>query len=117
MLFRTLKPQQKFHINITAIAKILHIPRHLILRLERWAYVIFIHRQDCEGQFISYRRLQNWQNAVACKIQSCCDCEQLKKLWLAILQDLKKYHKQYSQAKKSFIRKVWIERRNIILSI
>jgi hypothetical protein len=60
-LFRRLQPTQKFRISIGAIAKhavrliaqLLKIPKHLILRVECWAYVVFVHRRDKGGQFIS----------------------------------------------------------------
>ena len=67
-LFRRLQPAQKFRISVSCIAKLLRIPKHLIVRLECWAYVLFIHRRDKGGEFISYRQLQQWKNAVACQI-------------------------------------------------
>ncbi len=67
-LFRRLQPAQKFRITINGIAKALKISKHLIVRIEIWAYVVFVHRTDKGGQFISYRQLHQWQNAVACKI-------------------------------------------------
>ncbi len=57
-LFRRLQPAHKFHISIGAIAQLLKIPKHLIVRIECWAYVIFVHRSDRGGQFLSYRKLQ-----------------------------------------------------------
>jgi hypothetical protein len=45
-LFRRLQPAQKFHITITCIAQLLKIPKHLIVRVEYWAYVVFVHRWD-----------------------------------------------------------------------
>src|SRR4028119_2192963 len=94
-LFRRLQPRQKFRITISALAKhavrliaqLLKIPKHCIVRIECWAYVIFVHRTDKGGQFISYRRLQHWLNAVAYQIQKCSSCEQLRSLWLAIEDD------------------------------
>jgi len=52
-LFRRLQPTQKFRISIGAISQLLKIPKHLILRVECWAYVVFVHRRDKGGQFIS----------------------------------------------------------------
>jgi hypothetical protein len=63
------------------------------VRVECLAYVLFVHRTDKGGQFISYRRLQHWLNAVAYQIQNCSTCQQLRStllvrfaqsLWLAI---------------------------------
>jgi hypothetical protein len=45
-LFRRLQPRQKFRITISAIAQLLKIPKHKILRIECWAYLVFVHRQD-----------------------------------------------------------------------
>ena len=55
-LFSRLQPPQKFRISIHAIAKLLKIPKRLILRIECWAYIVFVHRTDKGGQFISYRK-------------------------------------------------------------
>ena len=108
ILFRHLQPCQNFHITVMEIAKILHIPPSVIVRIERWAYVIFIHRRDRGGQFLSYRKLQRWQNAVACQIQKCTDEEQLEKLWWAIQADCKKFAKQYNmESYQAFIDKIW----------
>jgi regulator of sirC expression with transglutaminase-like and TPR domain len=59
-LFRRIQPFKKFRITAYIIARLLKIPRHLIVRIECWAYIIFVHRCDCGGQFISYRKLQQW---------------------------------------------------------
>lgn len=109
ILFRRLQPAQKFRISIYAISKLLKISKHLILRVECWAYIVFVHRQDQGGQFISYRRLQQWQNAVAFQIQTCPNCQHLRKLWLAIEEDYKKYNKQYDERHYPFVCKIWIK--------
>lgn len=57
-LFRRLQPRQKFRITKNDIAKLLKIAKHLIVRVECWAYIVFIHRTDKGGQFLSYRQLQ-----------------------------------------------------------
>ena len=53
LLFRRLQPRQKFRLSVYGLAKLLKIPKHLIVRVECWAYVVFVHRQDKGGQFIS----------------------------------------------------------------
>ena len=108
-MFRRLQPAQKFRISVSCIAKLLKIPKHLILRLECWAYVLFVHRGDKGGQFISYRQLQQWKNAVACKIQNCSSWEQLRVLWLAIEKDLEKHTKQYDDGYYPFLCKIWMK--------
>ncbi|MGB5962028.1 MAG: hypothetical protein WBG73_15270 [Coleofasciculaceae cyanobacterium] len=106
-LFRRLQPPQKFRINISDIAKLLKIPKHLILRVECWAYIIFIHRADQGGQFISYRKLRQWQNAVACQIQNSKNCQQLRQLWIAIAKDYQKYSQQYDDGHYPFVCNIW----------
>jgi hypothetical protein len=106
-LFRRLQPAKKFRITISAIAQLLKIPKHLIVRIECWAYIIFIHRGDKGGQFLSYRKLQQWQNAIACQIQNCSTCQELRSLWLEIEQDCKKYKKQYNKKYQPFLSQIW----------
>jgi len=127
-LFRRLQPAQKIRISITCIAQLLKIPKHLIVRVESWAYVVFVHRQDKGGQFISDRQLQQWRNAVAYQIQNCSTCQQLHSLWLAIegdseallrlrsmvrkqqSADRKKHNKQYDDQHYPFLFKIWAKR-------
>jgi hypothetical protein len=106
-LFRRLQPAQKFRITVGAIAQLLKIPKHLILRVECWAYVLFVHRGDRGGQFISYRKLQQWQNAVACQIQNCSTWQELRSLWLAIEQDYTKHKEQYDDEHYPFLCQFW----------
>jgi hypothetical protein len=79
-LFRRIQPRQKFRVSVYAIARLLNIPKHKIVRVECWAYVVFVHHRDVGGQFISYRKLQQWLNAVACQIQNCSNWQQLRQL-------------------------------------
>ncbi|MDP8962740.1 MAG: hypothetical protein M3O33_01900 [Cyanobacteriota bacterium] len=109
-LFRRLQPAKKFRITISAIAQLLKIPKHKILRIECWAYLVFVHRQDKGGQFISYRKLQQWQNAVACQIQNCSTSQQLRLLWMAIEDDCKKHKKQYNNKYQPFLYTIWTKR-------
>jgi len=106
-LFRRLQPGQKFRISITCIAQLLKIPRHLILRVECWGYVVFVHRTDKGGRFISYRQLQQWRNAVAYQIQKCISWQQLRSLWLAIEDDYKRHNKHYDDEHYPFLCKIW----------
>ena len=108
MLNRLIQPNRHFYITIREIAKLLRIPPQIILRIELWVRVIFIHRSDRGGQFISYRKLEKWKNAVACQIQKCTTHKQLDDLWDLIEADREKYSKQYQvEAFKAFIEKVW----------
>ncbi len=108
-LFSRLQPPQKFRINISDIAKLLKIPKRLILRVECWAYVVFVHRADQGGQFISYRKLQQWQNAVACQVQNCTNCQQLRQLWTEIAKDYQQYSQQYDEENYPFVCNIWIK--------
>ena len=105
-LFRRLQPGQKFRISITCIAQLLKIPRHLIVRVECWAYVVFVHRTDKGGRFISYRQLRQWRNAVGYQIQKCISWQQLRSLWLAIEDDYKRHNKQYDDEHYPFLCKI-----------
>jgi hypothetical protein len=106
-LFRRLQPRQKFRIAVRAIAQLLKIPKRLIVRVECWAYVVFIHRGDKGGQFISYRQLEQWQNAVAYQIQNCSTWQQLRSLWLAIEEDYEQHENQYNDEQYQFLCKIW----------
>ncbi|NEP01887.1 MAG: hypothetical protein F6K58_25175 [Symploca sp. SIO2E9] len=114
ILFNCLQPAQKFRISIGDIAKLLKIPQHLIVRVECWAYVVFVHRRDVGGQFISYRKLEQWKNAVACQIQKCSAIPQLQKLWLEIIKDYRKHKKQYDKGTRQFLRKIRLQRWNTL---
>jgi hypothetical protein len=113
-LFRRIQPAKKFRVSVYAIARLLKIPKHQIVRIECWAYVVFVHRRDVGGQFISYRKLQQWLNAVAGVIQNCSTWQQLRQLWLAIEEDCKKHKKQYNDEQQPFWCKIWTKRWNIL---
>lgn len=109
-LFRRLQPPQKFRITLNCIAQLLKIPKHRIVRVECWAYIIFVHRTDKGGQFISYRQLHQWKNAVACQIQNCSTWQQLRSFWLAIEQDYKQHKEQYDDEYHPFLSNIWTKR-------
>jgi hypothetical protein len=111
-LFRRLQPAQKFRFTVGAIAHLLKIPKHLIVRVECWAYVVFVHRRDRGGQFISYRQLQQWQHAVACQIHKCSTWQQLRQLWLVIEDDYTQHNNQYDNKHYPFLCKIWTKRWN-----
>jgi len=106
-LFRHINPAQKFRITKHQIAQLLRIPASLIVKIESWLYVVFVHRLDKGGQFISYRQMEQWKNAVACQLQKCSTQQQLQHLWDAIEQDCTKYNKQYADAVLPFLKKIW----------
>lgn len=114
-LFRRLQPPQKFRINISCIARLLKIPKHLIVRVECWAYVIFVHRTDKGGQFISYRKLQQWRNAAASQIQNCRTAQEIRSLLSAIEHDYIKHNNQYDAHYHPFLSKLWGKHKDKLL--
>ena len=106
-IFARIQPQQTFHITIKNVAKLLGIPPEMIVRIEKWQYVLFVHRRDIGGQFISYRKLKNWQNAIAMKIQTCNKHKKLLALWVSVILDRKKYAKQYDSLYHTFVNNIF----------
>ncbi len=106
ILFRRIKPGQKFRITKRQIAKLLRIPESLIVKIESWLFVVFVHRTDKGGQFISYRQIEQWKNAVACQVQKCLTQEQLQHLWNAITFDHTKHQQQYADSVLPFLKKI-----------
>ena len=109
ILFRRIKPAQKFRITKRQIARFLKISESLIVKVESWRYVLFVHRKDKGGQFISYRQLEQWKNAIACHLQKCTTWEQLEHLWNAITFDHTKHNKQYADSILPFLEKIWLK--------
>lgn len=114
-LFKRIKPAERFRISKREIAKFLGIAESLIKEVKNWLYVIFVHRLDKGGQFISYRKVERWRNAVACQIQKCVSLEELQQLANAIRRDWKKHKKQYDDVVLRFIEKIWDQRRRVIV--
>ena len=109
VLFRRINPAQKFRITKRQIAKFLRIPESLIVKIESWLYVLFIHRLDKGGQFISYRQMEHWKNAVACQLQKCTTWEQLEHLWNVIKFDHTKHKNQYLTSVLPFLEKIQLK--------
>jgi hypothetical protein len=65
------------------------------------------HRLNKGGQFISYRQMEQWKNAIACQLQKCPTQQQLQHLWNAIERDRTKYNKQYVNSVLPFLKKIW----------
>lgn len=114
-LFDRIKPAERFRIIKREIAKFLGIAESLIKEVKKWPYVIFVHRADKGGQFISYRKLEKWRNAVACQIQKCVTLGELQQLTNAIRRDWKKYKKQYEDMVLRFIERILQQSRESIL--
>ena len=108
-LFRRINPPKKFCITKRQIAKFLRISESRIVKIESWLYVVFVHRLDKGGQFISYRQIEQWKNAIACQLQKCSTKQQLQHLWNAIEHDHTKYNKQYANSVLTFLKKIWVK--------
>ena len=111
-LFRRIQPAQRFHLTPRYIAHILKIPLSAIARIERWAYVLFVHRRDKGGQFISYRQLNRWMRTIAHMIQTSPTLEDLKQLGFWIKQESEKFEDRYSPNGLNYLRQLWAQRRD-----
>ena len=111
ILFRRIKPH-KFPITIDLIAKFLKIPKSMIVRAECWAYVLFVHRCDKGGQFISYRKLAMWLEAVVSIIQTCTTLDDLWQVGLWIKQECEKF--EYDKPVLEYLRRVWAKHRDYL---
>ena len=113
-LFRRIQPSKKLRITVRSIAQMLKIRQNLIKRVESWANVVFVHRLDKGGQFISYRRLEEWQNAIGHQIQTCPTLRELSQLKTSIQRDTRKFKKQYLPKTLDFLIQMCIERQDIL---
>ncbi|HEY9892965.1 MAG TPA: hypothetical protein V6D37_14400 [Candidatus Sericytochromatia bacterium] len=116
-LFRRIQPAQRFHLTPRYIAHILRIPLSAIARIERWAYVLFVHRRDKGGQFISYRQLNRWMRTIAHMIQTSPTLEDLKQLGFWLKQESKKFEDRYSPNGLNYLRQLWAQRRDKLRSL
>ena len=113
-LFRRIQPSTKLRITVRLIAQMLKISQNLIKRVESWANVVFVHRRDKGGQFISYRKLQEWQNAIGHQIQTSPTLSELSQLTTSIRHDSRKFKKQYLQQTLDFLNQMCIERQDTL---
>ena len=113
-LFRRIQPSKKLRITVRSIAQMLKIRQNLIKRVESWANVVFVHRLDKGGQFISYRKLQEWQNSIAHQIQTSPNLSELSQLTTSIRHDSRKFKKQYLQQTLDFLNQMCIERQDTL---
>jgi len=113
-LFRRIQPSKKLRITVRSIARLLKIPQNLIKRVESWANVVFVHRRDRGGQFISYRKLEEWRNAIAHQIQTSPNLSEICQLATSIQQDSRKFKKQYCQKTLDFLRQMCIQRQDTL---
>ncbi len=112
-LFRRIQPSKKLRITARSIAQFLKMSQNLIKRVESWAYMVFVHHQG-GGQFLSYRKLEEWQNAISHQIQACPTLGQLSQLKTSIQYDSRKFKKQYPPKTLDFLIEMCIERQDIL---
>lgn len=112
-LFRRIQPSKKLRITARSIAQFLKMGQNLIKRVESWANVVFVHHHK-GGQFISYRRLEEWQNALAHQIQTCPTLGELSQLKTSIQYDSRKFKKQYLPKTLDFLVEMCIKRQDIL---
>jgi hypothetical protein len=85
----------------------------VIKRVECWAYVVFVHHQG-GGLFLSYRKLEEWQNGIAHHIQTCPTLRELSQLKTSIQYDSRKFKKQYFPKTLDFLIEMCIERQDFL---
>ncbi len=113
-LYRRIKPYS-FRITIDLIARLLRIPKSLIVKAECWAYVLFIHRQDKGGQFISYRKLTEWLESIVQLIHETPTFDELWQLGLWIKQETEKF--DYTKPVLEYLRDIWAKHRDYLRSL
>jgi hypothetical protein len=111
-LFRRIQPAQQFHLNARHLAHVLKIRHLVIVRIEYWAYILFVHRHDKGGQFVSYRQLNLWMRKISRMIQTSPTLEYLQQLGLGIKQETEKFADRYSAKELDYLRQIWAERRD-----
>lgn len=113
ILFRRIKPNS-LPISLDLIAKFLGIPRSMIVKAQKWAYILFVHRRDKGGQFISYRKLILWIEAIAKIIQNSTNLDDLWQIGLWIKQECEKF--EYAKPVLEYLRNIWAQHRKYLRS-
>lgn len=113
-LFKRVQPQ-KFLITPELIAQYLGIPVTDIFRVEKWKYIVFVHRRGRGGQFISYRQLKPWLEKIIDLIKSCLQTEQLSKIASGLKQEWRKFKKHYPEEIKGRLRGILAQKRDSLL--
>ncbi|MBD2102963.1 hypothetical protein [Leptolyngbya sp. FACHB-261] len=103
-LLHTINPHQ-FQLQLSDIASYLGIPANLILRFEQWANVLFVHRQDRGGQFISYRQLRQWLQACIQAIHHCKTHQNLQELGQIFKAEFQRF--AYPADIIAYLRQLW----------
>ncbi|MBD1838067.1 hypothetical protein H6F78_11655 [Coleofasciculus sp. FACHB-64] len=115
-LFRRIQPPKTFRLTVVLLAKYLKIPESFIVRFECWQNVLFVHRTDRGGQFVSYRQLRLWWDAIALLFQTCHTPTALQQLGLQIKEDSQKFSDYYQEMMED-LRQLWVKRRDYLGSL
>ncbi|MBD2100687.1 hypothetical protein [Leptolyngbya sp. FACHB-261] len=107
-LLQTINPHQ-FEISLSYLATYLGIPPDLILRFEQWANVLFVHRKDRGGQFISYRNLIYWLEACVQAIRTCSDHQALQELGQLLKHEIERF--TYAADTVAYLHRLWQQRK------
>ncbi|MBD2102124.1 hypothetical protein [Leptolyngbya sp. FACHB-261] len=102
-LTRVLQPQ--LCISLAQVAQFLGISPALICRIEHWAQILFVHRADRGGLFLSYRKFAAWVEACAQTIRVCTDLHLLEWLGEVIKAELQRF--QYPETTLNYWRQLW----------
>jgi hypothetical protein len=115
-LFRRIQPPKTFRLTVALLAKYLKIPESLIVRFECWQNVLFAHRTDRGGQFVSYRQMQLWWDEIALLFETCHSPTALQLLGFQIKEDSQKFSDYYQEMIED-LRQLWTKRRDYIISL
>ncbi|MBD2101707.1 hypothetical protein H6F94_12600 [Leptolyngbya sp. FACHB-261] len=107
-LLQLIDPRQ-FEISLSYLATYLGITQDCILRFEQWANVLFVHRKDRGGQFISYRNLIQWLEACVQAIRTCESHQALKELGQLLKTELQRF--TYAPDAIAYLRRLWQQRK------
>ena len=79
------------------------------VKAEKWSYIIFVHRTDRGGQFISYCKLVMWLQVMVKLIEACTNLKQLQQIGTWIRQECQKL--PYYESLIDYLRQVWVNQR------
>ncbi|MBD2099979.1 hypothetical protein [Leptolyngbya sp. FACHB-261] len=103
-LTQVLQPQ--LCISLAQVAQFLGIPPSLICRIEHWAQILFVHRLDRGGIFLSYRKFAAWVEACALTIRAACtDLHLLEWLGEVIKAETQRF--KYPETVLDYWRQLW----------
>ena len=85
---------------------------YYLVRAESWAYILFIHRSDKGGQFISYRKLALRMEAIVNIIQKMTQLNELWQVGLWIGQECEKFDD--TKPLVEYLHHVWAKHRDTL---